>query len=275
MSRLKQPEQTLLNGDVFVEPEDATFDGNDKNFNLWLRIHEQLCRPFPVNEHNYRIISTTKNGAWVAFYVDLRSMMERLQTVVGHRFFFSVQPVAFNPADPNGVNVKAILTINIGNTSSEQLTVEDFGYAPPNTAEPLKSATTDALRRVLSHVGIGRYLYRLPRVFIRGRQTEGGFKYDIDPLKVLEKLLKEPTNEKVVFFPERGSSDAHEEQPTVGEWDMDVETFRRTYKVKRSTDKQIRAFMRLVKPTDTEAQEIGDVEDPDDYIKFTLDRRLG
>jgi hypothetical protein len=265
-----------VNSVVNTDEISSLFGENDRNFKIWKKIQAELSKPFSPEEHNYRPINITKNGAWVAYYVDLRSMMERLQNVVGHHFnfyVFPIEPKTFTTDTENaGVNVKAVLSLFIG---SEVLSVEDFGYAQKGSSEPLKSATTDALRRVLSHIGIGRYLYKLPRVFIRGRQTETGFKFDADPIKVLEKLLSNPTNEKVVFYPERGESDGHEEQPTVGDWDTDIDGFRKLYGVKQMTDKQIRAFMRLVKPTDSEAKALEETSDPDSYIKYVLDNKLG
>lgn len=268
-----------VNSVVNTDEISSLFGENDRNFKIWKKIQAELSKPFSPEEHNYRPINITKNGAWVAYYVDLRSMMERLQNVVGHRFSFyvtHVDPKAFtNDTENAGVNVKAVLSLSIGSEPNEMLSVEDYGYAPKGSSEPLKSATTDALRRVLSHIGIGRYLYKLPRVFIRGRQTETGFKFDADPIKVLEKLLSNPTNEKVVFFPERGESDEHEEQPTIGDWDTDIDGFRKLYGIRQMTDKQIRAFMRLVRPTDTEAKFLEETSDPDSYIKYVLDNRLG
>ncbi|MEM4168069.1 MAG: Rad52/Rad22 family DNA repair protein [Candidatus Caldarchaeum sp.] len=242
---------------------------------------EKLSKPFDVKQHSYKPIAFTKNGAWVAFYIDLRRMVERLEEAVGLRFQWRVY---FHSEAKDGYNVKATLTLFLDD--GEPFVVEDYGYAPQESAEGVKSATTDALRRVLSHLGIGRYLYHLPRVFIRGERTEGGFKYDVDPLTVLKELLENPPDAEVVFYPPRKNDDAdvgrseltsREKQwlDVLGADEKDdlIATFKQEFPVRRLSDRQVRAFMRLVEPSEEVLSGIS--ENADVYIKRILDEKLG
>lgn len=241
---------------------------------------EKLSRPFELKRHSYKPIAFTKNGAWVAYYVDLRSMVERLEEAVGLRFQWRI---SYLSDLKEAYNVKATLILNLDD--GEPFIVEDYGYAPLESSEGVKSATTDALRRVLSHLGIGRYLYHLPRVFIRGERTESGFKYEVDPLQVLKELLENPTDAPVVFYPSKRSEDAdgrggltsRERQwlSVLGAEETDdlIETFKQEFPVKRLTEKQIRAFMRLVEPSEEVLSNMS--EDVDGYIKRTLDEKIG
>lgn len=279
MSRVKSIEnETVVTA---IEPEDD-IHANDPQFKRWLRLHEKLTRPFPVEEHRYRTIAETKNGAWIAYYVDLRSMMERLQTTIGFRFNIQVTPAG---EDENGVNVKAHLFCAIGEDTYDALSVEDFGYAPKTVSEPLKSATTDALRRVLSHIGIGRYLYKLPRIFIRGERTENGMKFYANPLDVLRDVLENPPSAQVVFYPKRDEQEEvtkeKKEQKLPNGWaemldpSSPIGSFRQLFNTTRSTEKQIMAYMRLVKPNSTEVDALLHADDPDSEVKRVLDEKLG
>lgn len=154
--------------------------------------HEEALRKFeekfPIEAHSWRTLRRTQNGQFVVYYVDLREMERRLQSVVGLNYTVTVsEPTVIG----NTVYVRA--TLNIPKFG---FNLSDYGASPIENEEAVKSATTDAYRRVLSHLGIGRYLYLLPKVFIAGRD-----KPNEDPIKVLESVMKDGRNsDDVVFF---------------------------------------------------------------------------
>lgn len=86
-------------------------------------------------------------------YIEDETVMDRLDDVVGlgrHSWEFMVV---------SDVCVKGQVTIAWPDGTSSFY--QDFGYATrPDSAEPLKEAVSDAIRRIGRYVGIARYLYR-------------------------------------------------------------------------------------------------------------------
>jgi hypothetical protein len=164
-----------------------------------------LSEPFAIEAHEYRVVAQTKSGFWMAYYVDLRKMEERLQSAlpVGSNIRFSISEIK---QMGDAVCVLGSLRLDIpdgdGDTSYE---VVDAGYAPLNVAEPPKSAVTDLYRRLLSHFGIGRYLYHLPRIHLSGTNDNGRYVYDADPLDALRHAMSIYGKERleVLFYPPR------------------------------------------------------------------------
>jgi|GEM_PF-5177550 hypothetical protein len=168
-----------------------------------------LSEPFSVEEHEYRVVAQTKNGFWMAYYVDLRKMEERLQSVLpaGSSVRFTV-----NEIKQIGEAVYALGALRLETPDGEAVTVyevTDAGYAMLSSAEPPKSAVTDLYRRLLSHLGVGRYLYHLPRIHVDGKNDNGRFVYDADPLDALRHAMSVYGKERleVLFYPSRKQAD--------------------------------------------------------------------
>jgi hypothetical protein len=116
-------------------------------------IMDALGAPFPEDEIEFLPRATSGGKALGLAYIDARSVMRRLDAVVGPgNWSFDFDVLA-----PDGKMVKGRLTV-LGVTKC------DAGEANQED-ELLKSAVSDALKRCAVHFGIGRYLYYLPRVW--------------------------------------------------------------------------------------------------------------
>jgi hypothetical protein len=101
-----------------------------------------------------------------AYYVDARSITQRLDDVVGVANWSDAYHVI-----GDGSSVVCQLSIRIGD---EWIRKEDVGSPSeqPDEGDRMKAAFSDALKRAAVKWGIGRYLYRLPGVWC-----------DYDPVK--------------------------------------------------------------------------------------------
>jgi len=248
-----------------------------------------LSQPFPVEEHEYRIVSTTRSGFWLAYYIDLRTMEQRLQEVLpaGAKVEITVESLK-----EMGDATVALGSMVVTLPHEEEATVyrvADAGYAQAQSAEPPKSAITDLYRRLLSHIGLGRYLYHLPKIHLSGKKDDNGrIIYDADPLDALRHAMNLKEKMEVVFYPERNRDSEEETKATTKssgsasaqnikeEWldffgvynpDEAVDAFLEISKVTR---KQAIAYMRNAEPPES------DDEFPTDaQIKAHLDKVLG
>lgn len=117
-------------------------------------IQEQLAEPFGAED----VKSYTAGRAGALSYIDARSVMNRLDCVVGMEGWEDIYTVI----DFATKAVECRLTIHVEGGS---VTKTDVGY--PNDAEdadnaskePLKAAYSDALKRAAVKFGIGRHLY--------------------------------------------------------------------------------------------------------------------
>jgi hypothetical protein len=114
---------------------------------------EALGAPFPEDEVEFLPRAQSNGKALGLAYIDARTVMNRLDAVVGPgNWTFD-----FDVISPDGKMVRGRLTV-LGVTKC------DAGEASTEE-EILKSAVSDALKRCAVHFGIGRYLYYLPRVW--------------------------------------------------------------------------------------------------------------
>ncbi|MER3602821.1 MAG: DNA repair protein Rad52 [Thermus sp.] len=140
-------------------------------------IWRRLAEPFPSTEVQWRIeaVSKDKTRALVVPYIDARSVLDRLDQVVGPENWhdqyevLSVFPSGSNhlreegPEKPRLCEVKCRLTIH-------GVTKEDVGEG-----DSLKAAFSDALKRAAVKFGIGRYLYRVEKQWVDYEPKTGRF----------------------------------------------------------------------------------------------------
>lgn len=113
-------------------------------------ITEALAAPFAENEVDFLPRGSANGKARALPYIDARSVMRRLDAVVGPgNWSFD-----FDLLSATGKMVKGKLTV-LGVTKCDAGESNDEG-------EALKSAVSDAIKRTAVHFGIGRYLYYLP-----------------------------------------------------------------------------------------------------------------
>ena len=133
--------------------------------NIW----EELAKPFDPSEVELKVQATTqdrKRGMVVA-YVDARTVMDRLDAVLGPGNWRDSYYVSTDK-EVDGkriVEVVCILGIRLPDgfdleDGSEWIEKQDVGEG-----DTLKAATSDALKRAAVKFGVGRYLYKLPKVW--------------------------------------------------------------------------------------------------------------
>ena len=114
-----------------------------------------LCKPLDINDIEFRVGHKNQMGQFILAYKTARIDMARLDSVVGpenwQRFHTKI----------DGTNFCKV-GIKIGN---EWVWKEDAGEESTQHSE--KGAASDSFKRACSNWGIGRELYRLPKIVIR------------------------------------------------------------------------------------------------------------
>jgi|GEM_PF-2099740 len=102
---------------------------------------------------NGEVLQFQGRGGKTFDYIEDETVMDRLDEVLG----IGTSSFEFEPVGNQCVKGTLIVTWPNGERSHYQ----DFGYATrPDSAEPLKEAVSDAIRRLGRYVGVARYLYR-------------------------------------------------------------------------------------------------------------------
>ncbi len=116
-------------------------------------IQDALNAAFPEDEVEFLPRAHSNGKALGLAYIDARSVMRRLDAVVGAgNWSFD-----FDVLSPDGKMVRGKLTVcGVTKCDAGEANTED---------ELLKSAVSDALKRTAVHFGVGRYLYYLPRTW--------------------------------------------------------------------------------------------------------------
>ena len=138
-------------------------------------VWRKLAEPFPPGEVQWRVeaLSRDKKRALVVPYVDARTVLDRLEKVVGPEGWHDAYEVLSDAErlvkDERGerrerlCEVKCRLTV-LG------VTKEDVGEG-----DSLKAAFSDALKRAAVKFGVGRYLYRLEKQWVDYDPEKGRF----------------------------------------------------------------------------------------------------
>lgn len=131
----------------------------------------RLGEPFDASEIKFKPQAVSGNRAMAIAFVDARVVMDRLDDVFG----VGGWQTAYRAAE-DGVFCR--LRVRVG---AEWVEHEDVGsYSEqPDDGDKLKAAVSDSLKRAAIHLGVGRYLYRLPRQWV-----------DYDPQK--RQIIKPP-----------------------------------------------------------------------------------
>ena len=258
----------------------ATKTASNQNTRL-SELVQTLSEPFAIEEHEYRVVTGTKSGFWMAYYVDLRKMEERLQSALpaGSKVVFSVSEMK---QMDDAVCALGSLRLDIpDDEGGTTYVVADAGYATANASEPPKSAVTDLYRRLLSHLGIGRYLYHLPRIHLSGKNEGGRIIYDADPLDALRYAMSIHGKERieVLFYPPKKQNEV-EAVSTRSSAELDVKDAWLDYFGVESKEEAVDAFVDEVGVTRKQAvvymrntEPDGEVDKP--KVKAFLDKLLG
>lgn len=120
-------------------------------------IEKELRKPFSIEELEWVVSSTWANGSKgiIAPYMSARAVMNRLDSVFGVNGW----SVSYRAVDDLGVICN--LTVKVGDMWIDKQDGSGF-----TKVEPLKGGISGALKRAASCLGIGRYLYGLPTIFV-------------------------------------------------------------------------------------------------------------
>ncbi len=115
-----------------------------------------LSAPFSDSEVKFKPQAVRGNRALALAYVDVRAIMDRLDSVVGVENWQD----HYELLPDNSVMCR--LRVRLGD---RWITKTDVGSPSeqPDGGDRLKAAFSDALKRTAVKFGIGRYLYRLPQ----------------------------------------------------------------------------------------------------------------
>ena len=118
-----------------------------------------LTAPFPADAVHWKPLSVKGNRALAAAYLDARAVMQRLDSVFGVGGWKDAYQLV------NGGSVVCTLAVKV---EGEWVEKTDVGSPSeqPDDGDKLKAAFSDALKRAAIKLGIGRYLYRLPRQWV-------------------------------------------------------------------------------------------------------------
>jgi hypothetical protein len=121
-----------------------------------LELQQRLAAFFPADEVGYKPQTVRGDDALVAYYIDARTVMDRLDSVVGVDGWTD----DYTFLDHGSVLCRLSVRIN-----GEWVSKEDTGSESeqPDAGDRLKAAVSDALKRAAVKFGVGRYLYSLPK----------------------------------------------------------------------------------------------------------------
>jgi hypothetical protein len=119
-----------------------------------------LTAPFPADAIHFKPLAVKGNRALAAAYLDARAVMQRLDCVFGVGGWQDSYQIVEGGSVVCTLSVKAsevewVHKMDVGSPSEQ-----------PDDGDKLKAAFSDALKRAAIKLGIGRYLYRLPRQWV-------------------------------------------------------------------------------------------------------------
>jgi hypothetical protein len=126
---------------------------------LVAKLTEALLAPFDPSEVKFKPAVVSGTRALALAYVDARVIQDRLDEVLGISGWQDEYEFL-----PDG-SVVCRLRCKIG---SEWITKTDVGgqSEQPDEGDRRKAAVSDALKRAAVKFGVGRYLYRLPQIWV-------------------------------------------------------------------------------------------------------------
>ncbi|MFN4070042.1 MAG: Rad52/Rad22 family DNA repair protein [Thermus caldifontis] len=138
-------------------------------------VWQKLAEPFPPGEVQWRIeaLSRDKKRALVVPYVDARTVLDRLDRVVGPEGWQDAYEVLADAErtvkDERGERRERLVEVKC------RLTVLGVAKEDVGEGDSLKAAFSDALKRAAVKFGVGRYLYRLEKQWVDYDPEKGRF----------------------------------------------------------------------------------------------------
>ncbi len=118
-----------------------------------------LTAPFPAEAVHWKPLAVKGNRALAAAYLGARAVMQRLDSVFGVGGWKDAYALVA------GGSVVCTLSVLV---NDQWIDKTDVGSPSeqPDDGDKLKAAFSDALKRAAIKLGVGRYLYRLPRQWV-------------------------------------------------------------------------------------------------------------
>jgi len=135
-------------------------------------VWRKLAEPFPPGEVQWRIeaLSKDKRKALVVPYVDARTVLDRLDRVVGPEGWHdSYEVLSDQERTLEGERRERVVEVKC------RLTVLGVSKEDVGEGDSLKAAFSDALKRAAVKFGVGRYLYRLEKQWVDYDPEKGRF----------------------------------------------------------------------------------------------------
>lgn len=138
-------------------------------------VWQKLSEPFPPQEVQWRIeaVSKDRKRALVVPYVDARTVLDRLDKVVGPEGWHDAYEVLSDQErtlkDERGERRERVVEVKC------RLTVLGVSKEDVGEGDSLKAAFSDALKRAAVKFGVGRYLYRLEKQWVDYDPEKGRF----------------------------------------------------------------------------------------------------
>jgi hypothetical protein len=131
-------------------------------------VMKALFVPFDPSEVKFKPQAVKGNRALAIAYVDARTVMDRLDSVLGPDQWSDTYEVLKNDS------VVCTLRCRLG---GEWVVKTDVGSPSeqPDEHDRMKASFSDALKRAAVKFGVGRYLYRLPQVWAEYDPTKRQF----------------------------------------------------------------------------------------------------
>lgn len=158
------PRQDRGNGRPARLPQEPGADqpdghGTPRRNSDYSRLFRQLAEPFPESALGWKAQATSGERALAVAFIDARTVMDRLDSVLGPENWRDSYEV-----DASG-SVVCGLSLRLG---SEWIAKYDVGSRSDQSddGDQLKAAFSDSLKRAAVRWGIGRYLYSLPKQWV-------------------------------------------------------------------------------------------------------------
>lgn len=161
---------------------------------------KQLTEPFDVESIGWKINNYIKNDtmAMITFHIDARNVQERLNDV------FGIAGWSFEWTEARMDGVHGRLTVSV---DDRQVVKEDVGY--PNSVgkdQQDKDAVSDALKRCAVHLGIGHFLYSLPKCILRLEKPRQKYLTDTQNAALKKWITMALAGQNVSTFVDAGGS---------------------------------------------------------------------
>lgn len=145
---------------------------NKVNLSEMSEVMELLKKPFPPKELDVRGMMHTQDGTKAVpfFYLTARAVMDRLDVAFQGQWILTTDLIYQNDVK---VVVKATIScmnkgilIERSGIGEADILYKKQGDTSRYANEPFKSAESDAIKRAGVGIGIGRYLYDIPQIWL-------------------------------------------------------------------------------------------------------------